>query len=433
MDFLADLEARGLIQDSTDRDALRHRLAAGPIKMYVGFDPTADSLHIGNLVGQIMMRRFQDAGHQPFPLAGGATGMIGDPGGRSAERNLLDRETLEANVASIKGQLSMLLDFSPGPTQATLVNNADWTEPMGVLDFLRDVGKLMTVNQMIAKESVRSRIDSEHGISFTEFSYMLLQGNDYRHLHAMHGVEMQMGGSDQWGNILTGVDMIRRRDGASAHAATWPLITNASGAKFGKSTGGGGVWLSSKRTSPYQFRQFWMQVHDVDIGGYLMKYSLRSVSAIEALISAHDMDPGKRTAQRALADEMTELLHGRAAADAADAAAAVLFGGDPTGASLDALAVVASEVPAGPLPDDWLGDPVAMLVGCGLATSNGEARRLLEQKSVRANGTVLDRGSATGPGNLLHGRYLLVRRGKSSYFLADRARNSDHAREGASS
>jgi tyrosyl-tRNA synthetase len=419
-DFLADLEARGLIQDSTDRDALRRRLAEGPVKFYVGFDPTADSLHVGNLVGQILMRRFQLAGHQPFALAGGATGMVGDPGGRSAERNLLDRETLQSNVDSIKEQLSMLLDFTPGPNQAVLVNNADWTEPMGVLDFLRDVGKLMTVNQMMAKESVKTRLESENGISFTEFSYMLLQGNDYRHLYAHHGVELQMGGSDQWGNILTGVDMIRRRDAASVHAATWPLITNADGSKFGKSTGGGGVWLSSKRTSPYQFRQFWMQAADADIHGYLLKYSMRPVEEINALAESHSADPGRRIAQRALANELTELLHGRAASEAAEAATAVLFGGDPTTASLEALVVVSSEVSSSALPEAWLADPIALLTGIGFASSNGEARRLLEQNSVRANGIVLSRDVPIDTSSLLHGRFLLVKKGKSAYHLADR-------------
>lgn len=422
IDFLADLEARGLIHDSTDREALRKRLAEGPIKMYVGFDPTADSLHIGNLVGQIMMRRFQLAGHQPFPLAGGATGMVGDPGGRSAERNLLDRETLQANVDAIKEQLSMLLDFSPSlPNRAVLVNNADWTEPMGVLDFLRDVGKLMTVNQMMAKDSVRTRLESENGISFTEFSYMLLQGNDYRHLYATHGVELQMGGSDQWGNILTGVDMIRRRDTASVHAASWPLITMANGQKFGKSTGGGGVWLSGKRTSPYQFRQFWMQAEDADIPGYLMKYSLKPIAELEGLIAEHSGDPGRRSAQRSLADELTVLLHGSDAADAAASAAAVLFGGDPTEASLSALAVVAGEVSSGPLLDEWFDDPIALLTGTGLATSNGEAKRLLEQNGVRVNGALLARHAMPTQASLLHARYLLIRKGKTTYHLADRA------------
>ncbi len=423
MDLLADLEARGLIHDSTDRDALRSRLDDGPIKMYVGFDPTADSLHIGNLVGQMTMRRFQLAGHQPYPLAGGATGMVGDPGGRSEERNLLDRDTLAHNVECIKAQLSNILDFSPGPTQAVLVNNADWTEPMGVLDFLRDVGKHITVNQMMAKESIKARLESDNGISFTEFSYMLLQANDYRHLHAAHGVELQMGGSDQWGNILAGVDMTRRRDGAAVHAATWPLITKADGTKFGKSTGGGGVWLSPQRTSAYQFRQFWIQADDADIGNYLLKYSLLSVDEIGELVAAHTADPGKRAAQRTLARELTELLHGLQAADAADEAAVVLFGGDPRQVSPQALDAVVREVGLTELAHNMLGDPVAILVACGLASSNGDAKRTLAQNGVTVNGRPIDSSAPLGIDDLLVGRYLLLRKGKSNYravtFLAD--------------
>ena len=413
MDLLADLEARGLIQDSTDREALRQRLAHGPIRMYVGFDPTADSLHVGNLVGQIAMRRFQLAGHKPFPLAGGATGMVGDPGGRSEERNLLDRETLAHNVSCIQAQLSNILDFSVGPAQATLVNNADWTEPMGVIDFLRDVGKHMTVNQMMAKDSIRSRLEGEHGISFTEFSYMLLQANDYRHLFARHGVELQMGGSDQWGNILAGVDMVRRRDAAAVHAATWPLITKADGTKFGKSTGGGGVWLSAERTSPYQFRQFWVQADDGDIHGYLLKYSLRPVAQIQELFEAHEVDPGKRLAQRALARELTEMLHGAAAADAADAAAEVLFGGDPLLASAAALEAVARETGEVVGTPDLLDDPVALIVASGLEASNGAAKRQMAQSGIRVNGHTLSSETRFGVSDLLHGRFLLVRRGRN--------------------
>ena len=248
-DLFSELEARGLVQDSTDRAALAARLASGPLGAYVGFDPTADSLHVGHLLGQITLRRFQLAGHRPYPLAGGATGMVGDPGGRSEERNLLDRVTLDRNIAGIKRQLERLLDFEPGPCQATLVDNADWTAPMPVLDFLRDVGKHVTVNQMIAKESVRSRIESEHGISYTEFSYMLLQANDFRWLCEHHDVELQMGGSDQWGNITAGIDLIRRVLGRAAHGLTWPLLTLPGGAKMGKSAGGA-VWLDPEKTTP---------------------------------------------------------------------------------------------------------------------------------------------------------------------------------------
>ncbi len=234
MDLLPELDARGLVHDATDRDALAARLPRGRIGVYVGFDPTADSLHVGHLVGQITLRRFQLAGHRPFPLAGGATGMVGDPGGRSEERNLLDRETLAHNVGCIKRQLGTTARFRPGPHAATLVDNADWTEPLGTLEFLRDVGKHVTVNQMLAKESVRSRIESEHGISYTEFSYMLLQANDFRQLCEHHDVELQMGGSDQWGNITLGIDLIRRRLARTAHGLTWPLLTRADGDEDGQ-------------------------------------------------------------------------------------------------------------------------------------------------------------------------------------------------------
>ena len=263
-----EFRARGLVHDSTDAATLSARLDQGAIGVYVGFDPTADSLHVGHLMGQLSLRRFQLAGHRPFPLAGGATGMVGDPSGRSDERNLLDRETLEHNVSCIKSQLENLLDFTPGPTQATLVNNADWTAGITALDFLRDVGKHFTVNQMIAKDSVRSRIESEHGISYTEFSYMLLQANDFRHLYEAHGVEMQAGASDQWGNITAGVELIRRRLGKQAFALTHPLMVKSDGSKFGKSVGGA-VWLDPARTSPYQFRQFWVQIADNDIENLL--------------------------------------------------------------------------------------------------------------------------------------------------------------------
>ena len=249
MDLLADLDARGLIHDVTDRGVLAGRLADGPMGLYIGFDPTADSLHVGHLVGQLLMRRFQLAGHRPFPLAGGATGMIGDPSGRSSERNLLDHETLRHNVGRIEQQLRRLLDFEPGPYRATLVNNADWTEPVTVLQFLRDVGKHATINQMLARDSVRERFESGGGMSYTEFSYSLLQANDFRHLYQHHGVELQAGASDQWGNIVAGVDLIRRRLGAAAHGLTHPLMVLSEGVKFAKSAGNA-PWLDPARTSP---------------------------------------------------------------------------------------------------------------------------------------------------------------------------------------
>jgi tyrosyl-tRNA synthetase len=417
MDLLDDLSARGLVHDHTDIDALRGRLLAGPIGLYIGFDPTADSLHAGHLVGQLFMRRFQMAGHRPFPLAGGATGMIGDPGGRSEERNLLDPDTLGHNVECIKAQLSSLLDFEAGPFQATLVNNADWTVPLSMLEFLRDVGKHFTVNQMIAKDSVRSRIESEHGISYTEFSYMLLQANDFLHLHQHHQVELQAGASDQWGNIVAGVELIRRRLGVGVHALTHPLMLRSDGQKFGKSVGGA-VWLDPARTSPYQFRQFWVQTDDQMVATYLRLLSLRPLVDIEAVVSDHQQSPERRLAQRALADEMTELVHGGRALSTARAAAEVLFGGDPTQASTDVLAAVAAEVPAVDLPDDIDGVRVhELLVAAGLASSNGEVNRLLTQRAVRAGSRVLDADGVLQRSDLLEGGYLLLRRGKRDFAV----------------
>ena len=414
-DILADLDARGLVHDSTDRAALGARLAEGPISVYVGFDPTADSLHAGNLLGQVMLRRFQLAGHRPVVLAGGATGMVGDPGGRSEERNLLDRETLRHNVAQVKKQLERILDFD-GPSAARLVDNADWTAPMSALDFLRDVGKHFTVNQMVAKESVRARMESEHGISYTEFSYMLLQANDFRHLCEHEGVEMQMGGSDQWGNITAGIDLIRKRLHRSAFGLTWPLLTRTDGAKMGKSVHGA-LWLDPDKTSPYQFRQYWIQLPDEDVERFLLQLTLRSIDDIRAIVDEHRADPGRRVAQRVLASDVTALVHGTEAERAAAEAADVLFGGDPTIASLAALEAVAREVPSSTLDRAALADLVHVMVTTGLATSNSDARRTLGQKGFRANGQILDDSSDLGSLTPLHGRFVLLRRGKTQHHL----------------
>ena len=413
--LLNDLEARGLIHDSTDRGALVERLSKEPIGVYVGFDPTADSLHAGNLLGQVMLRRFQLAGHRPVVLAGGATGMVGDPGGRSEERNLLDRATLNHNVACVKKQLEKILDFD-GTAAARMVDNATWTEPMGTLEFLRDVGKHFTVNQMVAKESVRARMESENGISFTEFSYMLLQANDFRHLCEFENVEMQMGGSDQWGNITAGTDLIRRRLGTSGYGLTWPLLTRSDGQKMGKSVHGA-LWLDPEKTSPYEFRQYWVQLPDEDVERFLLQLTLRSVEDIHALMSEHRAAPEKRLAQRALASDVTALVHGVAAEQAAAEAAQVLFGGDPTTASVDALAVVAREVPASEVTREQLGDQIAILVQSGLASSNGEARRTLTQKGFKANGQTLEETKSLLEVDFLHGRYILLRKGKTNFHL----------------
>lgn len=413
--LLNDLDARGLIHDSTDRAALIERLNQGPIGVYVGFDPTADSLHAGNLLGQVMLRRFQLAGHRPVVLAGGATGMVGDPGGRSEERNLLDRETLNHNVACVKKQLEKILDFD-GPVAARMVDNATWTEPMGTLEFLRDVGKHFTVNQMVAKESVRARMESENGISFTEFSYMLLQANDFRHLCEFENVDMQMGGSDQWGNITAGTDLIRRRLTKSGYGLTWPLLTRSDGQKMGKSVHGA-LWLDPEKTSPYEFRQYWVQLPDEDVERFLLQLTLRSVEDIHALMNEHRAAPEKRLAQRALATDVTTLVHGAAAEQAAAEAAQVLFGGDPTTASAEALAVVAREVPSSEVTREQLGDQIAVLVQTGLAASNGEARRTLTQKGFKANGQTLEEAKSLLEVDLLHGRYILLRKGKTNFHL----------------
>jgi tyrosyl-tRNA synthetase len=413
--LLNDLDARGLIHDSTDRAALIDRLNQGPIGVYVGFDPTADSLHVGNLLGQVMLRRFQLAGHRPVVLAGGATGMVGDPGGRSEERNLLDRESLNHNVACVKKQLEKILDFD-GPVAARMVDNATWTEPMGTLEFLRDVGKHFTVNQMVAKESVRARMESENGISFTEFSYMLLQANDFRHLCEFENVEMQMGGSDQWGNITAGTDLIRRRLTMSGYGLTWPLLTRSDGQKMGKSVHGA-LWLDPEKTSPYEFRQYWVQLPDEDVERFLLQLTLRSVDDIASLMDEHRATPEKRLAQRALATDVTTLVHGAAAEQAAAEAAQVLFGGDPTTASAEALAVVAREVPSSQMTREQLGDQIAVLVQSGLAASNGEARRTLTQKGFKANGQTLEETKSLLEVDLLHGRYMLLRKGKTNFHL----------------
>ena len=414
---LDDLADRGLIQDHTDLDALRARLASGPITLYAGFDPTAPSLHVGNMVPLLLLRRFQDYGHRSIVLAGGATGMIGDPGGRAEERSLLDADQVRANVESVKGQLQQFLDFDQVDPPAVLADNRDWTEGVGVLDFLRDVGKHATVGRMIAKESIRSRLESEHGISYTEFSYMLLQANDFWWLNEHEGCELQVGGSDQWGNITEGIDLVRRRSGRTVHGLTVPLVTRSDGEKFGKSQDGA-VWLDADRTSPYRMFQFFMQVGDDDVDRFLRQLTLLPLSEIEALVADHEQAPHRRTGQRALARSFTSLVHGEAAAEAAASASDLLFGGDPVGLGPEAFEAVANEVPTTSLSAD-LPDLVNLLADT-VAASKSEARRLLDQRGVSVNNVKEERDRSLQTSDFLHGRWLLLRKGKNTYHLVVR-------------
>ena len=411
MDLLADLEARGLIQDSTDRDALRARIQAGPVGVYYGCDPSADSLHVGNLIGLLVLRRFADAGHHPVALAGGATGMIGDPGGRSKERNLLDSATLAHNTARIAAQLDAI-------SRVQLVNNLDWTESVTLLDFLRDIGKFASVNQMIARESVKARLESENGISFTEFSYQLLQANDYLHLSRKHDVELQIGGSDQWGNLLAGVELIRKADGRHVHAFTWPLILRSDGKKFGKSEEGA-VWLAADRTSPYQFFQYWMNVADADIERFLLQLTLLPVDEAKAIAAAHAQAPHKREGQRRLAREVTAIVHGPEATGAAVEASQILFGGSPAGASAQALEFLAGEVPTSPYTAGVT--LAAALAATPLASSLSDARRTIDQGAASVNGGVVSADRPLTDADLLYDRYILLRKGKRNYHLLDAA------------
>jgi tyrosyl-tRNA synthetase len=413
MDLLADLEARGLVQDSTDRDELRSRISAGPVGLYYGCDPTNDSLQIGNLIGLLVLRRFADAGHSALALAGGATGMIGDPSGRSKERNLLDEETLANNFKRMADQLERI-------SRVALVNNLAWTGSVTLLDFLREVGKHATVNQMIAREVVKARLESDNGISFTEFCYQLLQANDYLHLFRTHGVELQIGGSDQWGNIVAGVELIRKAAGGHAHAFTWPLLLRSDGKKFSKSEGEA-VWLAADRTSPYQFFQYWMNVPDADVERFLLQLTLLPVDECKAIAAAHAEAPFKREGQRRLAREVTTIVHGPEATAAAEEASAILFGGTPAGASAQALSFLATEVPTTPFEP---GDLVHALAATPLASSVSDARRTIGQGAAYVNGDqVTGDDRQLTEADLLHGRWLVLRKGKRTFHLLDAARH----------
>jgi len=420
--ILDDLVARGLVQDSTDLGTLRERLDEGPITVYCGFDPTADSLHVGHLVPLLLLRRFQDSGHRPIALAGGATGMVGDPSGRSEERNLLDGGTLTNNVEAVAGQLRSFLrfdgDLAPDDQPAVLVDNREWTVGVGVLEFLRDVGKHVTVGTMLGKESIRARLAGDQGISFTEFSYMLLQANDFFELHERLGCELQVGGSDQWGNITAGIDMIRRRKAASAHGLTVPLVTRADGAKFGK-TADGTLWLDPVRTLPYELHQYFVNVDDRDVERLLLHLTLVPVEEVAAVMASHQQAPELRVAQQRLADEVCTLVHGEGETARARLAAQGLFGAEPpTGAVLEALRGIVPETSVA--VDDLTGAEslVDVLVTSGLCGSRGDARRTLSGGGVSVNGRRQDPGAvALPPDALVDGRYVLLQKGRRNRHL----------------
>jgi tyrosyl-tRNA synthetase len=415
--LLDDLGARGLLHDSTDRAALAERLDAGPITVYGGFDPTADSLHIGSLVPLLLLLRFQRAGHRPIVLAGGATGMIGDPSGRSDERNLQDDATLDRHLAGIVPQLRQFLDFDTAGNAAELVDNRTWTSPVTLLEFLRDVGKHVTVNQMLAKESVRQRVQSDQGISFTEFSYMLLQANDFRWLHEHRGCELQVGGSDQWGNITAGIDLIRRTAGATVHGLTVPLVTRADGQKFGKSAEGA-VWLSASRTSPYAFYQYFVNVDDRDVRRFLLQMTLLSVDEVEAVVEAHEQAPERRLGQRRLAAEVTELVHGAAGRAEAEQASQG-FTRPVTELSADELAGLAGEIPTSRLArGEVVGHDLVTLLGTvGLASSKGDARRTMANGGIYLNDVAVAEDRPLADTDLLHDRFAMLRKGKKRRHL----------------
>ena len=418
--ILPDLQWRGLIADMANREELERMLApnTAPVTLYAGFDPTADSLHLGHLIGLLILRRFQQAGHRPISVAGGATGMIGDPSGKSAERNLLSAEALEANIAGIQGQLSRLLDFGNRTNPALLLNNADWVRPIGVLDFLRDIGKHFTVNAMMAKDSVRSRMQSDSGISFTEFSYSLLQAYDFLHLHEKHGCLLQTGGADQWGNITSGIDLIRRKHEKIACGLTTPLLTKADGAKFGK-TEGGAVWLSPQKTSVYRFYQFLIQVEDAQVVQLLRYFTFLSREEIAELETQHAAAPERREAHKKLALELTRLVHGETAAADAVRASEIHFGGSLEGITEAQFNEVIAEVPNSTFSRSQLGQPlVEVLMAAGLSPSKSQARKDIEAGGVYVNNVrVADAKLVIGPGHLLFGKFVLLRKGKRNYAL----------------
>jgi tyrosyl-tRNA synthetase len=410
--ILDELSWRGLIAQSTDLDALRRDLDAGPLTLYAGFDPTAPSLHAGNLVPLLMLSRFQRAGHRPIVLAGGATGMIGDPRD-TGERTLNSAEVVSDWVGRIGGQLERFVEFDDSPTGALVVNNLDWTGGQSVLDFLRDVGKHFQVNTMLNRETVKRRLDGD-GMSYTEFSYLLLQSQDYLRLYQDHGCRLQVGGSDQWGNLVGGVDLVRRVEGDSVHALTAPLVTDADGKKFGKSTGGGNIWLDPALTSPYAWFQYFLNVSDSDAPRFLRLFTFLEHEEIEELERETEERPHRRAAQRKLAEEFTTLVHGHEQTEQVTAASEALFGKgelrELDGATLDAAM---AEAPTGEVVLTEEPTLVDLLVTAGLADSKGSARRTIKEGGAYVNNVKQsDEGWRPSAEDLLHGRWLVLRRGK---------------------
>jgi tyrosyl-tRNA synthetase len=413
--LLEDLTARGLVHDSTP--GLPDRLAQGPLTGYVGFDPTADSLHVGHLLAVMALAWLQRKGGTPIVVVGGGTGMVGDPSGKRTERPVLSVEEIDRNVAAIRGQLERFVSFE-GANAARVRNNADWLRPLGLMEFLRDVGKHFTVNYMLAKDSVKGRMEA--GISFTEFSYQLIQAYDFWHLWKTERCELQMGGSDQWGNITAGAELISRKEGASAHGLTFPLLTTASGTKFGK-TEGGAVWLDPARTSPYQFFQFWLNADDRDVERLLRFFTFLSLEELAALLAEQARDPGKRPAQRRLAEDVTTRVHGADAVRSVIEASRLLFGGtDLRAAGADVLRVLSRELPVVRLARAELEGLSVLdaLVRAGLATSKGDARRGIQGKGFLVNGEVVAAPERTlGAADLLHGEFVMLQKGKRNHAL----------------
>jgi tyrosyl-tRNA synthetase len=420
MELLEELKWRGLLQDHTP--GLEELLAKKKIRGYAGFDPTADSLHIGNLVPVMLLLHFQRYGHHPVVLMGGATGMIGDPSGKSEERKLLSVEDINHNLTCQKKQLERFLDFEGVENKAQLVNNADWFSDMKFLHFLRDVGKHITISYMMSKDSVRTRLES--GISFAEFSYQLVQGFDFFYLKSEKDVAVQMGGSDQWGNMLTGTELIRRKSGEEAHAFTAPLITKSDGTKFGKSEGGN-IWLDSKRTSPYKFYQYWLNISDEDAARYIKIFSLKTMSEIEKLIENHNKEPHLRVLQKELASEITERIHSKKELDSAISASTILFGQSTReeliSISSDQLQDIFSDVPQFTLARTELekGIQIVNLLTeyTTILSSKGEARRMLTSNAVSLNKEKVDENKVLTKTDLVNNRYIIVQRGKKNYYL----------------